>query len=298
MKTMKINELTDFYLYPEEYTIGELAAEVMLRGIKHRDLTRQNIVFSQSAIPIIVDYADASFFTMPEGVDEALFQRLYDSRGNSSDSFSNDLITQSRFRAGFVARGGIWGQLLYMHCQKDGFSCFNYIPEQAPISSFDKDVYSQFRTCEIQNMITEWKNLQVDHIRFIDYNFARYEKTSIRKYVSKQNLYFVDKLYFSRCLAVLCDAPTKKNKNLLLFKLGELAMNYSYNIIAYGLIKKYLLESSKDAPLISLCRNYFKQITNIVAFPTQLVIDKFLHYDDFALVWILEELEFHPKITI
>ena len=83
MKTMKINELTDFYLYPEEYTIGELAAEVMLRGIKHRDLTRQNIVFSQSAIPIIVDYADASFFTMPEGVDEALFQRLYDSRGNS-----------------------------------------------------------------------------------------------------------------------------------------------------------------------------------------------------------------------
>ena len=75
-------------------------------------------------------------------------------------------------------------------------------------------------------------------------------------------------------------------------------MNYSYNIIAYGLIKKYLLESSKDAPLISLCRNYFKQITNIVAFPTQQVIDKFLHYDDFALVWILEELEFHPKITI
>ena len=295
------NETAVMAYYLKTYFLGEWVALTMLDGIVNPDMQMSNLG-TRPGNPLeflFLDYPNAKKIAMPDDINEEEVRIFTEALYPLLDDLNKDFKNVSYLRAGFLARGGIWGNCLFDNTWNNDYSSFLFLDKQ-PMEinkKFDSEYIYEDKI--YFDLIREWKKQDFDKITIK--NFSRLEDFSTsetRKNISHWNMYYLDCLYFSRVYVGLQMMGTLKAGietalQVLYLNWGRASMAFNRPHTAMGMFYKCLSIKDLDRQVKKFCYAGIHDISESGRLLKESIeyIKSISELDMFSLQWILRDMD-------
>ena len=274
------------------FALGEFVAKAMLYGIIHPDMQLCNIGWDGQTFKF-TDFADVRKISMPRDLTETTVRQLTESLYPLLDSITDELTSKSYFRAGFTAAGGVLCHTIFSNTVNAGLSSFLYTSKKPVPVSFDASKI--YKDNAMTSAISEWKSLPLDKMALRYFNsLDAYNAAPDRLKASPFNMYYLDKLYFTRCYLGLSHIKAASSQiPILVMNMAVSAQHFAMPYTAFGLFQKCLFMNSIYSEVMDVCANGAKHIIDAVNLNPEIIafIKDCIHLDLFELLWILDDLD-------
>ena len=275
------------YLY--YYIIGEFAAELMLKGRIQPDFKMENIGMGEYG-PIFVDYANIFIRKIPYDLDEKLLRQLTESLFSLVRSIDNYKYI-SIMRAGFIARGGTLADIIWQNLANRGFTSLAYkgiFDNELNYTAID-DLTLAITT----KRIIQWKEIPFHKVKIgLLPNIGIYFDSDIRKETPSISLYYLDRLYYSRCYNKLNEKDSDEDP-ILIMNMGMSAFRNNKKYSAFGLLSKCInmIETNSEINKQSTkALNKLRHTKHLSPELKKLILD-FVDHELFEFLWILNDVD-------
>lgn len=276
----------------QNYHLGEFIAEFILKGFTHSDMQRTNIEFDGQKFKF-VDYADIKRISIPEDLSENTVKKMTTSLFPVINEIIGDFTMMSYFRAGFVARGGVLGDMIFSNMSNMGFNSLKYLcTENIEIPYDASSLYSDDKTID---SIVRWINFPLERMTLKNFSsLDSFNFSNERRAVNTFTRYYLDNLYLIRCYIYFSPfRNTKPQIASLIVNMALSAQHFGELYTAYGLFQKTLNLQSNISKVNSLCKNGLHKISYSNKLDSKITafIDKCIDLELLELLWILNDLD-------
>ena len=277
------------YLY--YYMIGEFAAELMLKGYIQPDFKIENIGIDINENRLIfVDYADMFIRKIPDDLDENLLRQLTESLFSLVRSIDNYKYI-SIMRAGFTARGGILADIIWQNLANKGFTSLSYkeiFDNKLNYSAID-DLTLEITT----KQIIQWKAIPFDKVKIgVLPSLIIFLDSDIRKQTPSISLYYLDRMYYSRCYNKLAEKDFDEDP-ILIMNMGMAAFRNNKKYCAFGLLSKCIDMTQINSEINKKCTkvlNKLRHTKHLSPALKKLILD-YVDHELFEFLWILNDVD-------
>ena len=275
------------YLY--YYIIGEFAAELMLKGHIQPDFKMENIGMGEYG-SIFVDYANMFIRKIPYDLDEKLLRQLTESLFSLVRSIDNYKYI-SIMRAGFTARGGALADIIWQNLANRGFTSLAHkgiLDNELNYTAID-DLTLEITT----KRIIQWKEISFHKVKIGSLpNIGIYFDSDIRKETPSISLYYLDRLYYSRCYNKLNEKDSDEDP-ILIMNMGMSAFRNNKKYSTFGLLSKCIDMTETNSEINKQCTkvlNKLRHTKHLSPALKKLILD-FVDHELFEFLWILNDAD-------
>lgn len=276
--------------FENSYKLGEFAASTMLKGHIQPDFKLNNTGFDKSNI-IFIDYADMFICKIPDDLNEILIRRLNKALSVLvRDSLKNNQDI-SWLRAGFIARGGLLADMLWINMANNGFSSLSYYGIcKKPLRNVNIDN----RTLEMfKEQIWRWNSIPLDEITIRSLpTLSSYYESGIREKAPLFALFYLDRLYYSRCYSKLV-MDSIDQIPILIMNMGITALQHNHKYCAFGLLRKSMAMATTNYETYITCRKAINKLVQTQRLVPELMnlIFANIKLPLFDFLWLLNDID-------
>ena len=133
----------------EAFLLGVFAGELLIsKGCIQPDFQFDNVGI-RNGIPVLMDYADIIDIELPAALTKDVIRTIKESIFSLIDNYEGSFEMQSYVRAGFLARSGILGHMVYEDARDNGYSSFLFVEK------------SLRNTSHSLGRITKWEDVKL-----------------------------------------------------------------------------------------------------------------------------------------
>lgn len=271
------------------YGLGEFAAKTILEGQIQPDFRIENVRYNGSDI-VFVDYANMFIRNIPNDLDENLLRQLTESLFSLVRSVK-DYQEISKLRAGFTARGGILADILWQNLANKGFSSLSY--KGLYNDKLQYDAINELSLEITTKQILQWKSASLNEVAIENFQtISSYYVSNIRKEMSSLSLFYLDRLYYSRCYDKLFEYFPEQIP-VLIMNMGMSAFRNDYKYRAFGLLSKCIDMTKTDSEINKQCTKALNRLIHskrLIPELKKLILDN-MDNELFEFLWLLSDVD-------
>lgn len=268
------------------FILGVFAGELLIsKGAIQPDFQFENIG-NRNGVPVLLDSADVIPVKLPIGLTKDVIRTMKESIFSLVDNYEGSFENNSYVRAGFVARTGILGHMVYEDARDNGYSSFLFVEKS--LKNIEHSLGRITKWCDVKPVIGEWMEIPLDLLNVSNMKEKLDGKEKRRLSYEINNYYLRNTIHI---LALTNDSITKDNEKVagIYADISLNALQYGMPYMAYGFAKK-CKAITNDAQINLLCDMVLTQISEYVKEYESFVI-KHIDREAIELMWILEDFD-------
>lgn len=273
--------------YKEQaFILGQFAGELLIsKGVIQPDFQLDNIG-SRNGIPVLLDSADVIKVRLPEGLTKDVIRTMKESIFSLADNYVGSFMANSYVRAGFLARTGMLGHMVYEDARDNGYSSFLYVEKS--LRKKEHSLGRIIKWIDVKEAIDEWMGIPLD-LFTIRENKNEYDNKEKRRLSVQLNNYYLKNTF--HIVALTDDYNVKEKERLtgIYLDISTTALQYGMPYMAYGFAKKCKIMTDEEQVNL-FCDMVLNQTIEHVK-EYEYIVNKHIERDDLELMWILEDLD-------
>ena len=270
----------------QAFQLGFFAGELLMsKGVIQPDFQFNNIGI-RNGMPVLLDYADIVTVNLPVELTKDTVRTIKESIFSLADNYEGSFEHNSYVRAGFLARTGMLGHMVYAEARYNAYSSFRFVEKN--LKNKEHSLARITKWSDVKAVIGEWMELPLDL-----FDAGNIKKTSEaeekRELVYEINNYYLKNTF--HILALVDDSimNEKKYETGLYLDIALTALKYGMPYMAYGFSKRCKTITSEQQ-ITQACNMILGQTFKYVEEYVQ-VVDKYINFEPIELMWILEDFD-------
>ena len=270
----------------QAFQLGYFAGELLMsKGVIQPDFQFNNIGFRKGK-PILLDYADIITVDLPSELTKDSVRTIKESIFSLADNYEGSFEHISYLRAGFLARTGMLGHMVYAAVRDNAYSSFWFFEKNLKNKEYNLSRITKWS--DVKVVINEWMEVPLD--LFGIGNVPEVSETEEKR----ELVYEINNYYLKNTLHILSLVDDsimneKKNAVKLYLDIALTALNYGMPYMAYGFSQK-CKSITDEEQVVQDCsmilRQTFKYVEEYVH-----IVDKYINVEPIELMWILEDFD-------
>lgn len=270
----------------QAFQLGYFAGELLMsKGVIHPDFQFNNIGI-RNGKPILLDYADIITVDLPVELTKDSVRTIKESIFSLADNYEGSFELNSYLRAGFLARTGMLGHMVYADARDNKYSSFLFVEKNLKNKEYSLGRITKWS--DVKAVIGEWMEVPLD--LFGMGNVKKVSETEEkRELVYEINNYYLKNTFHIFALVDNSIMNEKKHVAGVYLDIALTALKYGMPYMAYGFSKKCKTITSEQK-IIQACNIILGHTFKYVEEYVQLV-DKYINFGPIELMWILEDFD-------
>lgn len=270
----------------QAFQLGYFAGELLMsKGVIQPDFQFNNIGFRKGK-PILLDYADIITVDLPSELTKDSVRTIKESIFSLADNYEGSFKHNSYLRAGFLARTGMLGHMVYAAARDNTYSSFWFIEKNLKNKEYNLSRITKWS--DVKAVINEWMEVPLD--LFGIGNVQEVSETEEKR----ELVYEINNYYLKNTLHILSLVDDsimneKKYAVKLYLDIALTALDYGMPYMAYGFSQK-CKSITDEEQVVQDCsmilRQTFKYVEEYVH-----IVDKYINVEPIELMWILEDFD-------
>lgn len=144
----------------EAFLLGVFAGELLIsKGCIQPDFQVDNVGI-RNGMPVLMDYADGIHIELPAALTKDVIRTIKESIFSLVDNYDGSFERQSYVRAGFLARTGMLGHMVYEDARDNGYSSFLFVEKLLRNIAHSLGRITKWENVKL--LIGEWKEIPLD----------------------------------------------------------------------------------------------------------------------------------------
>lgn len=219
----------------QAFQLGYFAGELLMsKGVIQPDFQFNNIGI-RNGKPVLLDYADIITVNLPAELTKDSVRTIKESIFSLADNYEGSFEHNSYLRAGFLARTGMLGHIVYADARDNTYSSFLFVEKNLKNKEYSLGRITKWS--DVKAVISEWMEIQLDSFGGANMKMAS-ETEEKRELVYEINNYYLKNTFHILVLVDNSIMNEKKYVAEVYLDIALTALKYGMPYMAYGFSKK------------------------------------------------------------
>lgn len=269
----------------EAFLLGVFAGELLIsKGCIQPDFQVENVGI-RNGIPVLMDYADIIGVELPAALTRDVIRIIKESIFSLVDNYEGSFEAQSYVRAGFLARSGMLGHMVYEDARDNGYSSFLFVEKSLRNTAHSLGRITKWE--DVKPLIGEWIEIPLDLLNVQSDLELKQDKE--KKTIHPLNGYYLQNIVHIMSLLDHDILGDEKKCAQIYADICISALRYGMPYMAYGYAQKCLTMASTNE-ILSIGELVINE-THDATREYKNYVDKFIELEDFQFMWILEDFD-------